>query len=86
METGDQLDAEAFVVRARDHLDDRQAARDAHFLLVQGTDGDGVLGDEQAAGDVVTVGPEVLAAGHLDEFFELVVGREWLHRIVTEKS
>jgi hypothetical protein len=80
VEAGDEFYAEAFVIGAADHFHDRQAAGHADFFLVEGADGDGVFGDEKPAGDVVVGGAEVFAAGELGEVFQLVVGREGLHR------
>jgi len=68
---GDQLDAEALVVGAADHFDDRQAADDADVFLKERADADGTLGNEQPAGDVVVA--QVLALGELDEVANLVI-------------
>ena len=64
MKAGNLLDAQPLVVRPADHLDDRQPAGDADFLLQQRADADGVFGDQQSAGDVVIApGPRAWRVG-----------------------
>jgi hypothetical protein len=64
---GDQLDAEPLVVRAADHLDDREPAGDPDLALHQRAHADRVGGDHQPARHVVAA--QVFVARQLDERF-----------------
>ena len=71
----DLLDPQPLVVRAANHLHDRQPARDADLLLDQRPDPDRVGRHHQPAGHVVP-GAEVLAVGELDQVAEVFVARK----------
>jgi hypothetical protein len=71
----------SLVIRAANHLDDRQPASNANFLLQQRTDADSILGDQQSTRHVIIGRAEVFALGQLDDFFKLVFFGKFVHRI-----
>ena len=81
MKSRDLLDTQPLVVRAADHLDDRQSANDADLALHERADAHLLFRNQQSRGDVVGIGAHILTPGELYQLFNLF---EWRKRIHDE--